>query len=574
MRVFVAVPIPRPFRQPEIVNNPRLALVPRDAAVVKSAPQHLAAAPRIPPEKRLRLVARPLGQIPPRRPVFPRPHGAHRTVFGDQIRNARINIQPRPVAIVTRHVTQLVQSPALAPANARRARRVQFMRFGHEVRQQRPHLWQHRLFAEEHLVAHAPGHDGRMVAIDPNHVAQTVAHRFLEGRLIVRRDRVGAGIPKAFRRPSAHAPKTVFRPEHHAQLVARLRKRRRVRIMRAANELEPRLLHQIHIPVKPAVRHRVTPARMILMHVRPLEVKVAPIQKESLIRRPFEPPETEAGFKMIGRLVPVAHLADRRVEIRMIRVPEPGIRHRRGGLVERDRRARRHRLRGADAPRHLAAGIEDVRPQPARFCHRAVIADFGFHVHRAGFRRDRRRGHKRAIPRDVQRFGDHQPHVAVKAAAENVLARARGEPRIPVVVQPHRHHIIPRFHRVRNVHRKSRVAALVFREPLSVQENLRILKRPVELQEQPLARPIRRRCEVLAIPTIARVKPRRAKVRQAERMRQANLVPPRVIKRARRRAGMIPQLKLPLPVEVQHLPRRIRRPQQSSQKQQGQQRRQ
>jgi hypothetical protein len=61
----------------------------------------------------------------------------------------------------------------------------------------------------------------------------------------------------------------------------------------------------------------------------------------------------------------------------------------------------------------------------AIFRRRAVIADFRFHIHRARLRRNLRRGDERAIPGDVQRFGDDQPHVAVNAAAENVFARAR-----------------------------------------------------------------------------------------------------------------------------------------------------
>ena len=59
----MAIPIPRAFLQPEIINDARVAFVARNRAVVERAPERFAAAPRITPEIRLRFVARPFEQI-------------------------------------------------------------------------------------------------------------------------------------------------------------------------------------------------------------------------------------------------------------------------------------------------------------------------------------------------------------------------------------------------------------------------------------------------------------------------------------------------------------------------------
>jgi hypothetical protein len=197
---------------------------------------------------------------------------------------------------------------ALAAADARRPRGIQFMRERDQFRQKSPDLGQHGFFAEENLVAHAPRDDGRMIAVDADHVAQAVLHALLKRRLVLRHWSDRRWHSNSRLEPSAHAPKTIFRPEQNAQLVARVRERRGVRIMRAANEMKARVLHQFHVAEKSAVRHRVAPARVILMHVRAFEIKMLAVQEKSLVRRPLEPAETKRRFKIVGEFAAVKTL--------------------------------------------------------------------------------------------------------------------------------------------------------------------------------------------------------------------------------------------------------------------------
>ena len=117
-------------------------------------------------------------------------------------------------------------------------------------------------------------------------------------------------------------------------LVARVGKRRRVRIMRAANEIKSGVLHQLHVAEKSAVRHRVAPAGVILMHVGAFEIIMLAVQEKSLVGGEFEPAETERRRVIVHRLAAVQHDGFHRIKIRMFRRPELGIGNRRAGLVK------------------------------------------------------------------------------------------------------------------------------------------------------------------------------------------------------------------------------------------------
>src|ERR1039458_5123 len=95
-----------------------------------------------------------------------------------------------------------------------------------------------------------------------------------------------------------------------------------MRIMRTTNEIEARVLHHIHVTEKSAVGHRVAPSRVILMHICAFEIKVFAIDEKSLVCRPLEPAETELRLKIVGHFFAVGNFAHRRVEKRMIGMPE------------------------------------------------------------------------------------------------------------------------------------------------------------------------------------------------------------------------------------------------------------
>ena len=138
---------------------------------------HLAAAPRqTPGTDYVSVRAGRARQIAPAGLIFAGTIRHGRTVFGDDVGDSRIHKQPRAVAVVAGHVAEFVNVAALAAADARRPRRIEFMRVGHEFLQKIPHLRHHGPVAEKHLVVHAPDDDARMIAVDADHVAQAGLH--------------------------------------------------------------------------------------------------------------------------------------------------------------------------------------------------------------------------------------------------------------------------------------------------------------------------------------------------------------------------------------------------------------
>ena len=170
----------------------------------------------------------------------------------------------------------------------------------------------------------------------------------------------------------------------------------------------------------------------------------------------------------------------------------------------------------------------------------------------------------------MQRPGHDQPDIAVNAAAENVFARARGEFRIPPVVEPHGHDVVAGFHRIGDVQGKSRVTALVFADAPAVHKNFRILKRAVEFEEQPLAGPFGRNLERFPITAVTHVKFVGEEIGKAERMGQSNVIPLRIIVAGHLRSGRVAQLEFPFAVEVELLARRFGGQQQGRKQESGQ----
>src|ERR1039458_2632540 len=149
VRVFVAIPIPRAFRQPEIINDARVTFVARDGAMIERAPERFPAAPRIAPEIRLRFVARTFEQIFEFRRVSAGTHGTRGSVFRHHAGNAGIDVDARTVTVVARDIAEFVQTTTLAAADGRRTRGIEFMRQRDELREKSSDFGQHGFFAEE-----------------------------------------------------------------------------------------------------------------------------------------------------------------------------------------------------------------------------------------------------------------------------------------------------------------------------------------------------------------------------------------------------------------------------------------
>src|SRR5882757_4261326 len=145
----------------------------------------------------------------------------------------------------------------------------------------------------------------------------------------------------------------------------------------------------------------------------------------------------------------------------------------------------------------------------------------------------------------MQRIGHNQIYIAVESAAKGVIARAWRELRVPIIVQPHCHDIVTDDQIGADVVRKSGVTAEMLANQLTVDINLRVLKRRLEFQKHPLTRPFWRDCEMFPIPAIAGVKLRPQKIRQAERVWQADIAPKHVRVIRRLRSDIIAELEFP-----------------------------
>src|SRR4029077_11071411 len=133
----------------------------------------------------------------------------------------------------------------------------------------------------EVFVAHAPRDDARVIAMDADHVR--------EAREDVRVERVeigGRAWIRAVVGPSSRTaeatPEVILRPEQEAELVAGVRKSRRLRIVRTSDEVHPCVLDHLHVAGESRVAHAVAPAGMILVKVRALDPGVRAVQGKAL----------------------------------------------------------------------------------------------------------------------------------------------------------------------------------------------------------------------------------------------------------------------------------------------------
>ena len=160
----------------------------------------------------------------------------------------------------------------------------------------------------------------------------------------------------------------------------------------------------------------------------------------------------------------------------------------------------------------------------------------------------------------MQRRGDDEPHVAINAAGENMLAGARREPGVPEIVHAHRHDVVAGLHRVGDVKGEPGVAALVFADALAVHKHFRDLKHAVEFQIDALARPRRRHVKMFPIPAVADIKlVVRREIRHGKRVRQADAFPLCIVKCRCLGARHVAQLKCPFAVEIETLAQFSRR---------------
>jgi hypothetical protein len=93
------------------------------------------------------------------------------------------------------------------------------------------------------------------------------------------------------------------------QPIARFCERWMVRVVRAAHKVEPRLLHEPHVPLARGSRDADSPAGVILMQVRAAEVQVLAVEEEPAVGGPFEPADAEWTLHHVDKLLADIDLA-------------------------------------------------------------------------------------------------------------------------------------------------------------------------------------------------------------------------------------------------------------------------
>ena len=135
----------------------------------------------------------------------------------------------------------------------------------HQFLEQPAHRRQGLGRREEDLVAHAPGHDGRVVAVAADHLGQLLLDAGLEGLDMPGVCRVGRGAPSVRKR--RRAPERRLRQEQHAAPVGGLGELRVLGVVRAAQEVEASGLHLLHVAVDGGIGDGITPTGLVLVGV-------------------------------------------------------------------------------------------------------------------------------------------------------------------------------------------------------------------------------------------------------------------------------------------------------------------
>ena len=234
--------------------------------------------------------------------AIPAARGARRRALGEQHRLLR------PPRVQRIHLIEVViDAQHIDGVPDRRARRAAIHRGGHGARAVQPvHRLTHPpgdakarvLRVQRLLVAHGPEDHARTVAVAP--------HEHLKLR-------------EALRRALEPA-----RLGHHqeAQLVKRVHRRRRVRIVRAAVGVRAHLAHQLQPVALHAPGHRPAGQAVVLMAADALNLHAPPVEEEALLRVEADRAEAEAAAVALDDLAAHGDLRLHRVQVRRIDVPQ------------------------------------------------------------------------------------------------------------------------------------------------------------------------------------------------------------------------------------------------------------
>ena len=267
--IGLPVPVPRLERQAAVVDEAHLRQAgTAHAAVLERAPERDTGAVAL--ERIVIDVAAVLHIAEIRAELIggAAPVGRVRTVFRRDARHVFGHMAGHPlalfrelggtaVAVVACHVADVqgVKALALHAAHARLAGGVQQVgQVAHFVDQILADLHIGLAHGEEQLVAHAPDDDGRMVAVDADHVRKLPQAGLVKRLVVLRVGRVAvdivpvrSGVGGGAVCAAAHGPEGDLRPEHDAQLIAGFCIGGVVGIMGTADKVHARVLNHLHV---------------------------------------------------------------------------------------------------------------------------------------------------------------------------------------------------------------------------------------------------------------------------------------------------------------------------------------
>ncbi len=294
----------------------------------------------------------------------------------------------------------------------------------------------------------------RVVAVAPDQIAAIA---------ILQLDERGVRVEVLPARDAVH--------DHDAELVAGVHERRRVRVMREAQEVEAGLLDLAGVPVLRVIRQGVADVGILLVPVGAAQeclvsVDAAPVPRDGDV--------PDADTQRLGvHGAGVAHdLAVERVEVGCGGTPQAGRRHLQLlgniGVGTGPQRHGRRRGGGDDRPVRRA----ERGPHAETAWLRVTVAHVGLHPHRGGLA-----GHARVRDEDApargavgeQRVCDVQPVLAdqvdgpVQSAVHvevELRQRLGAGDRVVVVVQPHGQQVVPAgVHALADVEHEGEIAA-------------------------------------------------------------------------------------------------------------------
>ena len=334
-----------------------------------------------------------------------------------------------------------------------------------------------------HLVADAPHHDRRVVAVMTHHIHQIAFHPLVVVLVITIGHFLGFPLIESLHH------------QQHPHLVAGLHQFRRRHVVRRTIGIAAHVLQHLQ-PVTDGLHvHRRAQRSQVVMIARAVENQFFPVQQEAFFGDDFNRTDAERSLVGIAQTSLIVHLRVRPVKVRIFAIPQQGAVHHEI-LFEHTFVIRRQ---GGFALRHfLSSGSTQDGFQTDVLAVRAVgIFQFRTHLHFRKILTHRRRGDGRA-PCTYPDFARHdQMHVPVQPGPR-IPARAFG-----FILQAHRQHIVFCVHGIRHVEIKRIIAVRPIPHLLSVDIDLRVAHRPVEHQHHALARTETGHVEMQPVPAYA-----------------------------------------------------------------------